>query len=386
MISRFAPLLARVFPFLAWPRPTLQSLRADAIAGLTVATVLIPQSMAYAQLAGMPAYHGLYAAFLPVIVGALWGSSRQLSTGPVAMSSLLTGSALAKFAIPGSEPYITLAVALAFTVGVVRIMMGLLRLGAIVAFLSHPVIVGFTNAAAIIIALSQLNKLLGLPLPHSDVLLNDVWQMLTQVGETHLPTLAMALLAIGVMTGLRRARPRLPAVLIAVVLTTLVSWGTGFERKEEARPAQFADAGLASTIYSLQAMSQRLEELQAESVARHEELQEYLEITGFVHPRVLALNYQIEVLRLDTATLERELEQRLRDLRRRPLARERGGKSRATMPRAARHRAWSSNGDCGGWCGSPTAACSSRAVVKSWVMYPQACRASRRRGSTGTAS
>jgi SulP family sulfate permease len=151
-------------PFLDWFPVTPVQIRADLLAGITVALVLIPQSMAYAQLAGMPSYYGLYAAFLPVMVGALWGSSRQLSTGPVAIVALLTASALAPLATAGSDQYIALAILLAIMVGVIQLALGLFRLGAIVNLLSHPVIIGFTNAAAIIIALSQLNKLLGVPM------------------------------------------------------------------------------------------------------------------------------------------------------------------------------------------------------------------------------
>src|SRR5688572_17621152 len=118
----------RLFPFLGWFPLKVETLRADLIAGATVAMVLVPQSMAYAQLAGMPPYYGLYAAFLPVIVGALWGSSRQLATGPVAMVSLLTGSTLVKFAAPGTEAFIALAVVLALMVGLMQLAMGLFRL------------------------------------------------------------------------------------------------------------------------------------------------------------------------------------------------------------------------------------------------------------------
>src|SRR5512139_279583 len=105
--------LTKFLPFLRWFPLKGDMLRADFMAGITVALVLIPQSMAYAQLAGMPAYYGLYAAFLPVIIGAMWGSSHQLATGPVAMVSLLTGSALAQFAAPGTEQFIALAILLA---------------------------------------------------------------------------------------------------------------------------------------------------------------------------------------------------------------------------------------------------------------------------------
>jgi SulP family sulfate permease len=155
--------LARLLPFLRWFPMNRASVRGDIVAGITVALVLIPQSMAYAQLAGMPAYYGLYTAFLPVIVGALWGSSRQLATGPVAMVSLLPGSVLAPLAAVGSEHYIVLAIALTFLVGCIQFGLGVFRLGLIINFLSHPVVSAFTTAAAIIITLSQLNKLLGVP-------------------------------------------------------------------------------------------------------------------------------------------------------------------------------------------------------------------------------
>ena len=139
-----------LLPFLRWFPYSATTLRADFIAGLTVALVLVPQSMAYAQLAGMPAYYGLYAGFLPVAVAALWGSSKQLGTGPVAVASLLTASSLTPLAAPGSDAFVTLAIMLALLVGLIQLALGLFRLGVVVNFLSHPVIVGFTNAAAII--------------------------------------------------------------------------------------------------------------------------------------------------------------------------------------------------------------------------------------------
>ena len=180
-----------LFPFLCWFPALKQNLRADIFAGVTVALVLIPQSMAYAQLAGLPAYYGLYAAFLPVMVGALWGSSSQLATGPVAVVSLLTASALAPLAATGSAQFIALAILLAFLVGLIQIGLGVFRLGALVNLVSHPVIIGFMNAAALIIGLSQLNKLLGVQMSRSENFLNDIWGVLQQVGDTHLPTLLM---------------------------------------------------------------------------------------------------------------------------------------------------------------------------------------------------
>jgi sulfate permease, SulP family len=221
-------MIAKVFPFLRWFPMGADSLRADMIAGVTVALVLIPQSMAYAQLAGLPAYYGLYAAFLPGIVAALWGSSKQLATGPVAVVSLLTASALAPFAAIGTPEFVALAILLAFLVGLVQLTLGLFRLGVVVNFLSHPVIIGFTNAAALIIGLSQLNKIFGVSMPRSEHFVNDIWAVIQQIPDTHLLTLAMGVSAFALMWGLKRYAPKLPGVLIAVVATTLVSWAIGY--------------------------------------------------------------------------------------------------------------------------------------------------------------
>ncbi|HRQ48580.1 MAG TPA: sulfate permease [Rhodocyclaceae bacterium] len=221
-------MIQKFLPFLSWFPPGREQMRADLVAGITVALVLVPQSMAYAQLAGLPAYYGLYAAFLPGIVAALWGSSKLLSTGPVAVVSLLTASALAPLATLGSDKFIALAILLAMMVGIFQLALGLLRLGAVVNFLSHPVIVGFTNAAALIIGLSQLNKLFGVPMPRSGAFLEDIVDVLAQAPEAHLPTLVMGLVAIGIMVYVRQRHPKLPGILIAVIVTTLASYLLGF--------------------------------------------------------------------------------------------------------------------------------------------------------------
>ena len=152
----------KVLPFLGWFRGySLEKVKIDGVSGLTVALVLIPQSMAYAQLAGLPPYYGLYASFLPPMVAALFGSSRQLATGPVAVVSLMTAVSLEPLASAGSEGYIAYAVLLALMVGLVQFSLGVLKLGHAVNFLSHPVVNGFTNAVAIIIASTQLSKMFG---------------------------------------------------------------------------------------------------------------------------------------------------------------------------------------------------------------------------------
>ena len=185
--------LHRLFPFLRWFPMTMAGMRADLLAGITVALVLVPQSMAYAQLAGLPVVYGLYASFVPVIIASMWGSSSQLHTGPVAMLSLMSAAALIPFATPGSDTFIQLSVMLALMVGVLRLSLGVFKLGAVVNLLSSPVIVGFTNAAALIIGLSQLSKVIGVPFPRTESYLADLWRVLTQIPEVHLPTVGFAL-------------------------------------------------------------------------------------------------------------------------------------------------------------------------------------------------
>ena len=195
-------MLKRFLPFLAWlTQYNVASLKLDAVSGLTVALVLIPQSMAYAQLAGLPAYYGLYASFLPPMLAALFGSSRQLATGPVAVVSLMTAASLEPLATAGSEAFIAYAVLLALLVGIFQFLLGVLRLGLVVNFLSHPVVNGFTNAAAIIIASSQLSKMFGVHVDkaqhHYETIIRVVEAALVY---THWPTLAMGLLAFGTVS------------------------------------------------------------------------------------------------------------------------------------------------------------------------------------------
>ncbi|MYF11685.1 MAG: sulfate permease [Gammaproteobacteria bacterium] len=205
--------------------------RADITAGITVALVLVPQSMAYAQLAGLPAHYGLYASFLPVAIASLFGSSRQLATGPVAVVSLLTASALGPLAANNPEAYLGYAVALALLVGLVQLALGVIRLGFMIAFLSHPVVLGFTNAAAIIIATSQLGKLFGVEAGATEQHYEAVWQMMVLAFESpHWPTISITLLALAVIVAVKRYSANLPNVLIAVAITTLVSWAVGFEK------------------------------------------------------------------------------------------------------------------------------------------------------------
>ncbi len=208
----------------------MASLRADFVSGLTVALVLVPQSMAYAQLADLPAYYGLYAAFLPPLIAAMFGSSYQLATGPVAIVSLMTSTALAPLATAGSEAFIAYAILLALLVGLFQFLLGVLRLGMVVNFLSHPVVNGFTNAGALIIATSQLSKLFGVDVDKAEHHYQTVYNVVVAaIHHTHWPTLGLAVLAFSTMIILKRVNPRIPNVLVAVLITTVISWIFGFE-------------------------------------------------------------------------------------------------------------------------------------------------------------
>lgn len=229
-------MIKKIFPFLSWVRDVnLTTLRADVVSGLTVALILIPQSMAYAQLAGMPAYYGLYASLLPPMLAALFGSSRQLATGPVAIVSLMTSAALAPLATAGSEAYVAYAILLALIVGLFQFALGVLRLGLVVNFLSHPVVNGFTNAGALIIATSQLSKMFGVKVDSAEHHYETVYQVIkAAMLYTHWPTLGLGVLAFGIMYGLRRLNPKIPNVLVAVAITTVISWATGYQHEAKA--------------------------------------------------------------------------------------------------------------------------------------------------------
>jgi len=309
------PLARRALPFLRWLPLTRSTLRADLVAGITVGLVLVPQSMAYAQLAGMPAYYGLYAAFLPVMIGALWGSSNQLATGPVAMVSLLTSATLAQFAAPGSDQFIALAIALALLVGLMQFGLGVLRLGSIVSFLSHPVIVGFTNAAAIIIALSQLNKMLGVSMGRSDHFMLDIWDVLAQIGEIHLPTLAMGVGAMVLILWLRKRAPKVPAVLVAVVIATMISWLVGFERNLQISIDQLANVDARNLAMEHLQGNREISRLNAQIGARMDELRALRKQPDHNSQQALTLDYQAQALRLEIRAQENENRLRARALR-----------------------------------------------------------------------
>lgn len=307
--------LKSLLPFLRWfPYPG-RVFRADFVAGLTVALVLVPQSMAYAQLAGLPAYYGLYAAFLPVMVAALWGSSNQLGTGPVAVASLLTASSLTPLAAPGSEQFIALAIMLALMVGVFQLVLGIFKLGVIVNFLSHPVIVGFTNAAAMIIGLSQVNKLMGVPIGRSEHFIQDIWGVVKLAGDTHLPTLVMGLTAIAIMYGLKKLAPKVPGVLVAVLVTTVASWLLGFERNATATVDEIAEPEARTLLAEFVRTDERIGEIAGQIAAKTRELQALQHEHGEHAREVVTFNYEVELLKLQLKDREDENRRRNRAIR-----------------------------------------------------------------------
>ncbi|MDA8139172.1 MAG: SulP family inorganic anion transporter [Desulfobacteraceae bacterium] len=267
-------MITTLFPFIKWFRGySLSHFKTDAIAGLTVALVLIPQSMAYAQLAGLPAYYGLYASFLPPMLAALFGSSRQLATGPVAVVSLMTSACLEPLATAGSEGYITYAVMLALMVGLFQLSLGILRLGLVVNFLSHPVVNGFTNAAAIIIATSQLSKMFGVDVDSATHHYETIWRVIQEAMHyTHWPTLLMGVFAFAIMYTLKSVAPRIPNVLVAVVITTLISWLIGFQHDQSVDLGKINSAKIQETVTQFNEANQQISLLSKERTQVSEDL------------------------------------------------------------------------------------------------------------------
>ncbi len=215
--------LKSIFPILEWgPSYDRRSdLRGDLAAGLTVGAMLVPQAMAYALLAGLPPEIGLYAATIPVIVYALFGTSRQLAVGPVAIVSLLTASALAPLVEEGTAGYLSAAALLALLVGVVHLVIGAGRLGFLVNFLSHSVLVGFTAAAAIIIGFSQAKHLFGISTERKDHVYETVLEVVDNLSTANGTTVTLGAVALGVLFLLKRYAPRVPAALVVVVGSVL---------------------------------------------------------------------------------------------------------------------------------------------------------------------
>ncbi|HHE46251.1 MAG TPA: sodium-independent anion transporter, partial [Bacteroidetes bacterium] len=302
-------MLTGIFPFLKWfDHYSGKTFRVDFVAGLTVALVLIPQSMAYAQLAGLPSYYGLYAAFLPPVIAALFGSSFQLATGPVAVVSLMTATALEPLATAGSESFIAYAILLSLIVGMFQLALGVLRLGIIVNFLSHPVVNGFTNAAALIIATSQLSKLFGVEVDKAELHFQTVLDVIKAAYmSTHWLTLALAVLAFLIMYGMKKLNPRLPNVLAAVVVTTIISWAIGFENNYSTDLDSIKSVRVRNKVVRLNRCLDEINSTVMEKVAAKKRLKEVAGEKGGQSEKVLHLHHEIALCDLKISELKEEI-------------------------------------------------------------------------------
>ncbi len=212
-------MLKQYFPIFQWlPGYKKTNLSSDITAGITVGIMLIPQGMAYAMIAGLPPVFGLYAALIPQIIYAIMGTSRQLAVGPVAMDSLLVASGLGALAISGIDEYISMAIFLAFFMGVIQLLLGLFRMGFLVNFLSKPVISGFTSAAAVIIGLSQLKHLLGTDIEQSSQVHILLLNALKTISQTNFYALGIGIVTIAIIKGIKTIHKSIPAALVVVIL------------------------------------------------------------------------------------------------------------------------------------------------------------------------
>ncbi|NND07056.1 MAG: solute carrier family 26 protein [Saprospiraceae bacterium] len=220
--------LSNIVPAVGWlSRYDRSDLRGDLTAGITIGVLLIAQGMAYAMIAGMPPIYGLYASTVPLIVYALLGTSRHLAVGPTAVVSLLTLAAISPLAEVGSAEYIQLALILALLVGLLQFGLGLFKLGFLVNFLSHPVISGFTSAAAIIIGISQLKHLLGLEISRGHNVFETLIHIITNISDSHTPTMIVGFGGIAVLLLLRWIHRMIPSQLVVVLGGVIFVWLLG---------------------------------------------------------------------------------------------------------------------------------------------------------------
>ncbi|TFH77038.1 SulP family inorganic anion transporter [Pseudomonas kribbensis] len=214
-----------LFPFLTWlPRQTRASVGRDLVVGLSGAILALPQSIAYALIAGLPPEYGLYAAIIPVLIACLWGSSWHLICGPTAAISIVLFASVSPLAVPASQDYITLILLLTFLAGIFQWLLGLLRFGALVNFVSHSVVLGFTLGAAVVIAIGQLTNLLGLDLPAKATALASLMDLLRHLGAVDKPSLVLGVATVVLGALLKQWLPRWPTLLMTLVLGSLVVW------------------------------------------------------------------------------------------------------------------------------------------------------------------
>lgn len=212
--------MRKIFPFLsAFDSYNKTDFKSDIVAGLTVGIMLIPQGMAYAMIAGLPPVYGLYAGIFPPLMYAIFGSSRQLAVGPAAMDSMLVATAIVALGVIDSGDYISTAILLATMVGLIQLLLGTLRLGFIVSFISIPVINGFIYAVALTIAVSQVGQLLGLSVTANGDIFDNLYSYSIKLSEIHFPTMTFGLGALLTIWFLKRKLPKMPFGLVVIILS-----------------------------------------------------------------------------------------------------------------------------------------------------------------------
>lgn len=217
--------LSAIFPFLAWKRfITRSSLRADFMAGMTGAVIVLPQGVAFATIAGLPPEYGLYTAMVTAIVAALFGSSYHLVSGPTTAISIVVFSSISRHAVPGTDEFITMALTLTFLAGAYQLAFGLARLGVLVNFVSHTVVIGFTAGAAILIATSQMKHILGVYVPKGETFLHT-WSFIgSEIGDTNFYLVAIAAVTLMCAVLIKKLLPKYPNLLLALIVGSIVAY------------------------------------------------------------------------------------------------------------------------------------------------------------------
>lgn len=287
-------------PFTMWLKGyNFRLLKADVSAGIILSLLMAPQAMANAQIAGLPAYHGLYACVIPSFFGALLGAGRQLVTMPAVVICLLSSASLAPIASSGAAGYVGYIALLSLLVGLVQFILGILRMGVLVNFLSSPVLEGFINAVAIIIGTAQLNKLLGIEVEQASKQMETVLRVLKFATEyVHWPTIAMGLLTLATLYLSKRYIKYLPNVLVAVILTSIISWLFVFEKRETVKLESIHSEKVVSVINSLESIQLSLQKLEQNKQALNKEAIS-LEDKGVDRSNKLEHAHQINVIDLD---------------------------------------------------------------------------------------
>lgn len=253
-------MLKNIFPFLVWVHSyNYNSFKKDVLAGVTVGVLLIPQGMAYAFIAGLPPEFGLYAALTPQVVYAFLGTSRQLAVGPVALDSLIVASGLGTLAISGIDNYISMAIFLAFFMGILQILLGFLKFGFLVNFLSRPIISAFTSAAAVLIGFSQLKNLTGISVPNSESTVSKLFSIFYHLSDINWSIMLLGFFCVSSIILLDKYFKKIPSGIFIVITSTLISYAFNFsdlnialiEKVPNGLPSFAPPHVTADTIYTL---------------------------------------------------------------------------------------------------------------------------------------